>query len=117
MIGNILQEFLTSLDNDVRRFSYCEQMYERLSTLSNWADLVIADFNHQSSKYPSDIEKIHARFPAIPIVLVTSTDGIMKAKKAVKNGVFGYLHKPLCLSELELLLHRISEISLRHDLK
>jgi DNA-binding NtrC family response regulator len=71
--------------------------------------LIIADAECPKSRFLSFVEDIHTRFPAIPIVLVSSTGKVLLPEDAIRNGVYGYLHKPVSLAELELMLVRIDE--------
>ena len=117
LVGEMLDYFLTSLGNQVKIVKYDDRIQETLSQYSHWADLIIADLEHKMRRSVSDLEEIHAIFPAVPILLISSAGETIRVEEALKNGVFGYVHKPLSLSELELLLVRISEISAKRGSK
>ena len=111
LVGDLLENFLVSHRHAVRLFSYDEHIQEKLLQCSHWADLIIADVVLHKGRTPPIVEAIHARFPAVPILLISSAGEVLRSEEAMKNGIFGYLHKPISLSELELMLERIKEIS------
>ena len=115
LVSDTLDCFLTSLGNQVKIFTYDGQRQETVSQYSYWADLIIADLEHGKREYLSALEEIHAIFPAVPILFMSATGENIRSEEAVKNGVLGCLHKPLSLSELELLLVRISELSAKRS--
>lgn len=52
---------------------------------------------------------LHERYPQVPIVLITDRYCTLSASSARACGVYAYLHKPIHLEELELLLLRLEE--------
>ena len=51
-------------------------------------------------------ERIHARDPSLPVIILTAHGSIPDAVAAAQRGVFGYLTKPFEASELLALLRR-----------
>ena len=53
------------------------------------------------------LRPLHQEYPHVPVILLTGDGTILPAPEAVECGVFGFLHQPLHLAELELMLYRL----------
>lgn len=56
--------------------------------------LVISDIQMSGMNGMALFEQIHAKFPALPVIILTAHGTIPDAVSAVQRGVFGYLTKP-----------------------
>ena len=59
------------------------------------------------------MREVHERHPDVPTVIVTAERSVLSVEEAVSGGVPVYLHKPIRLAELELVLVRLSESTRR----
>ncbi len=58
------------------------------------------------------LKRLHDRFPALPIIMMSGHAGIEAAVAAIKAGAYDFLEKPL---HLEVLLDKV-ESALKHRL-
>jgi DNA-binding NtrC family response regulator len=72
---------------------------------ANEPDLVILDYRLPDA----DGIELVAKFPGIPVVVLTAHASVESAVKAIKNGASEYLVKPVNLDELELVVKRSLE--------
>jgi DNA-binding NtrC family response regulator len=57
------------------------------------------------------LEKIRARAPDLPVVMLTATKTVKTAVTAMKLGAFDYLTKPFDVDELRLVAQRATEVA------
>lgn len=78
-------------------------------TDNNLIDIVLSDFRMPEMNGIELLKKIKEKNPEIAVVLITAFGTIEDAVKAMKEGAFDYLTKPVDLDELEFIIKRISE--------
>ena len=71
--------------------------------------VVITDINIFKGSHTGNIKKIHQQYPDIFFIVVTNNPATLSTEEALSYGIYGYLHKPISLAELELILLRIYE--------
>ncbi len=69
-----------------------EQALARLATVQ--PQLVITDLRMEGIDGMGLYAALHARYPAMPVIILTAHGTIPDAVEAIKRGVFGYLTKP-----------------------
>lgn len=78
-------------------------------TDNNLIDIVLSDFKMPEMNGIELLKKIKEKNPEIAVVIITAFGTIEDAVKAMKEGAFDYLTKPVDLDELEFIIKRISE--------
>jgi DNA-binding NtrC family response regulator len=78
-------------------------------TDSNLIDIVLSDFRMPDLNGIELLIKLKEKNPEIAVVLITAFGTIENAVKAMKEGAFDYLTKPVDLDELDLIIKRILE--------
>lgn len=109
IVKRIIRDFLTELGHEVVVINVPYNLPDSLSKNLHPVDLIIMDFPATDRETTVRmIRELHERRPEIPFVLRASSV-VLSADEAVQCGVYAYLHKPVRLAELELLLTRLSE--------
>jgi DNA-binding NtrC family response regulator len=78
-------------------------------TDSNLIDIVLSDFRMPDMNGIELLMKLKDKNPEIAVVIITAFGTIENAVKAMKEGAFDYLTKPVNLDDLEFIIKRISE--------
>lgn len=78
-------------------------------TDANLIDIVLSDFRMPDMNGIELLMKLKERNPEIAVVIVTAFGTIENAVKAMKEGAFDYLTKPVDLDELDMIIKRITE--------
>ncbi|MBI5402216.1 MAG: sigma-54-dependent Fis family transcriptional regulator [Ignavibacteriae bacterium] len=78
-------------------------------TDANLIDIVLSDFRMPDMNGIELLIKLKERNPEIAVVIVTAFGTIENAVKAMKEGAFDYLTKPVDLDELDMIIKRITE--------
>jgi DNA-binding NtrC family response regulator len=81
-------------------------------------DLVITDLRMPGTSGEEVLKKVTAEMPGIPVIVLTGHGSIDSAVKAMHNGAYDFLTKPLNLDHLELVVKRAlkgRELSLEHE--
>lgn len=109
IITRTLVEFLTSLGYQVITLSSMDKLLEIFNNDANATGLVISEQSSFRRPDRSIIKKIHKLYPSLLFVVIIDNWPIFSIKEAISLGIYGYLHKPISLVELELLLVRLKE--------
>jgi two-component system C4-dicarboxylate transport response regulator DctD len=72
-------------------------------------DVVISDVRMPGLDGMGLMERLRARFPGLPVVLITGHGGGKDGASALREGAYGYLRKPIRLEGLVAVLGRIEE--------
>jgi len=89
-------------------FPDAETFWQRLDTLE--PSLVLLDIWLPGVDGMQLLKRLHGRFPALPIIMMSGHAGIEAAVAAIKAGAYDFLEKPL---HLEVLLDKV-ESALKH---
>lgn len=81
-------------------------------------DLVITDLRMPGISGEEVLKKVTAEMPGIPVIVLTGHGSIDAAVKAMHDGAYDFLTKPLNLDQLEIIVKRAlqgRELSLQHQ--
>jgi len=87
--------------------SSAPEAFSQLSAGS--ADVVLLDIVMPGIDGLQVLEEIHARHPALPVVMLTATKTVKTAVTAMKLGAFDYLTKPFDVDQLRVVLDKATE--------
>lgn len=71
-------------------------------------DLVLADLMMPQASGLDLIREVHARWPGVPVIIMTGYASIASAIEATRLGAAGYVPKPFTPEELELAVERVA---------
>ena len=109
VVRQIIRDFLTDLGHEVIVLDALDDLLDTLTTDPHPVDLVIVDLpTPKRDAIARGMREVHRHHPEIPLVVRVS-GALLSADEAVQCGVCAYLHKPVRLAELELMLIRLSE--------
>ncbi len=103
----ILSGFLKKIGCHVETSESGEQGIEIIK--KTYIDVVITDFRMDGMNGLEVLQKVKEINPEIQVVILTAFGTIEDSVKAIKNGAWDYLSKPVDLDELEIKLKKISE--------
>jgi DNA-binding NtrC family response regulator len=72
---------------------------------SDTPDLVVLDLRLPDASGLDLLEQMKLDAPATPIIVITAVDDVETAVRAMRQGAYYFLRKPLALDELEKLVH------------
>jgi DNA-binding NtrC family response regulator len=75
------------------------------------ADVVVTDWKMPDMDGLAFMKAVHARRPALPVILVTAHGSVPAAVAAMREGAFDYLTKPFDNDELRALVARALDLS------
>jgi DNA-binding NtrC family response regulator len=78
-------------------------------------DLALLDFHLPDINGLDILKKIRTAEPTIKVILITGQGNVQLAVDAMKAGAYDYLHKPLVLSELKLIIDRAFELGVLEE--
>ncbi len=67
-------------------------------------DLVLVDFRMPAANGLEITKKLRAKFPAVPVVLMTAYASIEGAVAAMREGASDYIEKPVSLDKLDAVI-------------
>lgn len=77
--------------------------------LANLADLALLDVRMPEMDGLAAFAKIHTQHPLLPVIIMTAYSEIEDAVKAIREGAWDYLTKPLDFDKLRICLRNASE--------
>jgi DNA-binding NtrC family response regulator len=104
-----LKEFLTNLKYEVLILNSISELLNICKKKPELKGLVIIEENTFRGEEKAIIRKIHKQYSNIFFIVITATTPDFSIEEAIAYGIYGYLHKPISLLELELLLVRLNE--------
>ena len=109
LVRGALQEFLTELGHAV--VSVCEnrELLGVLHMSEQLPGLIIAECRCGCAGNADELRQIHRLVPDTPIIATIDRGILPDTREAISHGIYAFLRKPLHLSELELMLIRLSE--------
>jgi len=109
-----LKKFLEARDFDVTTAAGGEEALRQIE--KEKPDIVLADLRMPEMDGMTLLEKIEAKYPEISVIVLTAYGTVENAVKAMKQGAFYYLTKPVNLEELEFLVKKaLTQQSLQEE--
>ena len=101
-----LSETLSEEGHEVRASENAE---DALSQLIDYApDLVLSDIRMPGIDGIELLERVKKRAPSVDVILMTAYDDMPTVVRAMREGAFDFLVKPLQLGELQAVLERVT---------
>ncbi|PJB97243.1 MAG: hypothetical protein CO080_00715 [Nitrospirae bacterium CG_4_9_14_0_8_um_filter_70_14] len=99
-----LGEYLRNAGHTVEAVATAAAALDRLAATP--FDLALVDIQLAGEDGLALLAKVHPRWPALPVVIITAHGGLERAVAAMQAGAYDYLTKPLDLDRLATLLRR-----------
>ncbi len=109
MLAASVQSLLESWDHNVTVANNGEEALERI--LDKPFDLVISDIQLPGINGDELMVKARESIPELPYILMTAHGAVKDAVRAIKNGAYQYLLKPIDPDEFEVMVERALESS------
>ena len=109
LVRLVIEQFLIDLGHDAVSYGSPEELLSGPKNGALGLDSVIVDIEAFCGDQGALMRRIHDRHPDAAIVIMRSTEPPLPVGQAVSDGVYGYIHKPVRLAELELTLIRLAE--------
>jgi len=100
----VLERALTQAGMEVTVFENGAEAMARLGV--EQPDAVVSDIRMPEMDGLSVMEKISARFPQLPVIIMTAYSDLESTVSAYQGGAFEYLPKPFDVDEAVALVHR-----------
>ena len=107
IVGKTIQTFLSRLGYHVIPFQNWPGLWELLKEYSGSNAVVIVGLNFFRQTDTSLLRVLHQQYPELPVILLTEDGSVLPTTESLACGVYGFLHQPLRLTELELMLYRL----------
>ncbi|MDH5370681.1 MAG: nitrogen regulation protein NR(I) [Gammaproteobacteria bacterium] len=100
----VLEKALSNADMDVRTFEEADSVIRALDRTQ--PDAIISDVRMPGMDGLTMLDKIHANYPDLPIIIITAHSDLDSAVSAYQGGAFEYLPKPFDIDEAVELTRR-----------
>ncbi|HEY5716686.1 MAG TPA: nitrogen regulation protein NR(I) [Psychromonas sp.] len=100
----VLERTLKAENIDYTSFPDGESLWRQLQT--EQPEVIISDVRMPGINGLELMERIHERFPSIPIIIMTAHSDLDSAVNAYQSGAFEYLPKPFDIHEATALIQR-----------
>ncbi len=100
----VLEKALSKADMDVRTFEEADSVIRALD--HSQPDAIISDVRMPGMDGLAMLDKVHASYPDLPIIIITAHSDLDSAVSAYKGGAFEYLPKPFDIDEAVELTRR-----------
>src|SRR5512141_2895606 len=107
-ITSTVESILKDEGYEARSFPDAETFWQKLDTME--PSLVLLDIWLPGIDGMQLLKRLHARFPELPVIMMSGHAGIDAAVAAIKAGAYDFLEKPL---HLEVLLDKVKS-ALKH---
>ncbi|RQW09438.1 response regulator [candidate division KSB1 bacterium] len=109
LITQTLDEFLSRLDYQVITLHSIEELHQVLRNQSKDGALIICGQRCFRGSEQAIIRNLYEQNHRVHFIVITEDAPELSMPEAISLGIYGYLHKPISLAELELLLVRLNE--------
>ncbi len=100
----VLEKALTKADMEVRTFEEADSVIRALERTQ--PDVIISDVRMPGMDGLAMLDKVHASYPDLPIIIITAHSDLDSAVSAYQGGAFEYLPKPFDIDEAVELTRR-----------
>ncbi|MDI7259706.1 MAG: sigma-54 dependent transcriptional regulator [Thermodesulfobacteriota bacterium] len=106
---DLLEGFLKKEGYAVKAVANGREALEKLK--ADFFDIVLIDYKMPELDGLQTLRQIRARFPDLPVVMMTAYGTVETAVASMKEGALDYLTKPIDLDELLLIFQKVLERS------
>ena len=107
IIASTLQDFLEDVGHEVRVIQSPDELFTNSDYADFHADVVLTETQQPPSSAQARIDAIANRYPRAAIFEMDNAPSLYDTERTLSRGVFGYVRKPIRLSELDLLLQNL----------
>lgn len=100
----VLEKALTNADMEVRSFEEADSVIRALERTQ--PDAIISDVRMPGMDGLAMLDKVHANYPDLPVIIITAHSDLDSAVSAYQGGAFEYLPKPFDIDEAVELTRR-----------
>jgi two-component system nitrogen regulation response regulator GlnG len=112
----VLEKALLREQLPTRSFSSAAEVLRALSSSDEPGPLIlVSDIRMPGESGLELLEKVKARYPSLPVIIMTAFSDLDSAVSAFQGGAFEYLPKPFDLSKAVELIRRAMEESMREE--
>jgi DNA-binding NtrC family response regulator len=109
ILNQILYDYLSDQGHSVNYFISFLEFFKASNQVGSRADLLLVDFDLKYDDQLKLLKEIRISCPYIPIICIVYVSSILPADKSFLYGIYGYLRKPISLSEMDLLISRLNK--------
>ena len=100
----VLEKALSNAKMDVRTFEEADSVIRALER--SQPDAIISDVRMPGMDGLAMLDKIHSKYPDLPVIIITAHSDLDSAVSAYQGGAFEYLPKPFDIDEAVELTQR-----------
>lgn len=108
ILWRTLSDYLVDSGHSISALEPPSSSQNNQEKLKTDIELLLYDLNVDHFRKAGLLKVLHKSRPNLPVIAVTSISSILPFTEAFSLGIFAYLRKPVSLSELDLLIARIS---------
>lgn len=102
----VLEKAFNKAEMDVRTFEEADSVIRALER--NQPDAIISDVRMPGMDGLSMLDKVHSKYPDLPVIIITAHSDLDSAVSAYQGGAFEYLPKPFDIDEaVELTIRAV----------
>ncbi|MGK5093415.1 response regulator [Deltaproteobacteria bacterium TL4] len=116
VVREMLQNFLVDLGHVVVTLSDMAEIGEQRKNSFQGFDVILVENFTMGPSIAAQLDTLHKRYAEASIVLMGTRHAVFSTNQVLFYGIFGFLNKPVRLTELELMLIRIFENKEQHAL-
>jgi two-component system nitrogen regulation response regulator GlnG len=111
----VLEKALLREQLPTRSFTNARDVLNALETEDKGPQVLVSDIRMPGGSGLDLLDKVKARFPGLPVIIMTAYSDLDSAVSAFQGGAFEYLPKPFDLSKAVELIRRAVEESQREE--
>jgi two-component system NtrC family response regulator len=92
--------------NDIQVFTAGNGLHALAVLEREEIDLVISDWRMPGMDGPQLLAEIKARFPMLPVIVMTAYSTVKNAVQSMRNGAYDYISKPFDIDELDITVNK-----------
>ena len=111
----VLEKALLREQLPTRSFTNARDVLNALEDADNGPQVLVSDIRMPGGSGLELLDKVKARFPGLPVIIMTAYSDLDSAVSAFQGGAFEYLPKPFDVSKAVELIRRALEESQREE--
>jgi len=108
-----LKLYFSSLGHEAETASNAADAY--LAVTRQPPDVIISDICMPDEDGLSFLKRVRAKFPDIPVIMITAFQDMDSTVAAMKGGAADYIHKPIDIEELDLAVEQALASARHHE--